>query len=67
MRYAPKLKAAPDTKKWHDWFAWWPVVTKDGIYVWCETIERRSYKDPEMIFTPFGYTWIDRWEYRVKP
>lgn len=27
--------------KWHYWFAWWPVETHDGRYVWLEGVARR--------------------------
>lgn len=64
-----------DTKKWHRWFAWHPVVTPDGTILWLETVERRV--DPQMaalpdyarlVMTPFGFTFVTHWQYRaVKP
>lgn len=35
-----KLKTQEKTK-WHDWFAWYPIVTLSGYLVWLETVERR--------------------------
>ena len=28
---------------WHKWFAWHPVIVKDGEKVWLEVVERQFY------------------------
>lgn len=30
-----------DLKEWHSWFAWYPVQTEDGYWVWLELVWRR--------------------------
>lgn len=40
MRIYPKKRPQFDWSKWHAWFAWHPVTTKSGIFVWLEWIER---------------------------
>ena len=45
--------------KWHDWFAWRPVVTLDGELVWWEVVER-------MLWVDTGTDPDSRWKYRLK-
>ena len=37
MRWEPK------NKKWHRWFAWYPVTTIHGWMVWWEYVDRRDW------------------------
>ena len=40
--------------QWQPWFAWHPVLTKQGEWVWLETVYRRwdgSNYDPEFEYT----------------
>jgi len=30
-----------DPAEWSRWFAWYPVRSMDGQYLWLETVERR--------------------------
>lgn len=30
-----------DYGQWHKWFAWYPVLTQQGMWVWMETVLRR--------------------------
>ncbi len=29
-------------RQWHPWFAWFPVPTQDGFYVWGQTVFRKD-------------------------
>ena len=31
------------TSDWNNWFAWHPVRTENGEWVWLETVERKWY------------------------
>jgi hypothetical protein len=42
-------KQPQDQREWHRVFAWWPVVTQDGLRVWLEPVERRYW----------GSSWFD--------
>lgn len=44
-------------KNWHAHFAWYPVKTKEKVWVWLETVERRY--DGETI------DYYDVWNYRL--
>lgn len=33
---------AIDYRQWHPWFAWFPVPTQDGFWVWGRTVYRRD-------------------------
>jgi hypothetical protein len=45
-----------DQCEWHRVFAWWPVVTQDGVRVWLEPVERRLW----------GRSWFDdHYHYRL--
>lgn len=45
----------PSKYKWHTWFAWHPVTTVAGIWVWLEYTDRRK----------VHYYTGDEWEYTV--
>jgi hypothetical protein len=40
MRFAVRSK--PERTEWHSWFAWHPVRTLGGDYVWLERVLRRG-------------------------
>lgn len=40
MRFAQRARA--DRTMWHDWFAWHPVRTLSGDWVWLETVLRKG-------------------------
>lgn len=54
MRIYPSLKPKSDLSVWRDHFAWWPVRTESGIWVWLEPVDRRQWG---RVFT--------RWLYRL--
>lgn len=35
------FKKAQPLRKWHSWFAWWPIRVETGQCVWLEKIERK--------------------------
>lgn len=49
--------------KWHSWFAWYPVDTVDGMFVWFQTVQRRQvdvgYAQDDMLGHSNTY-----WEYQ---
>jgi hypothetical protein len=57
MKYTPKPKKRRDYKIWHRWFAWFPLKTQDGTWVWLETIWRR--------FDGLTIDYIEVWNYRI--
>lgn len=36
-----KLKESNRIDEWHRYFAWHPVITLEGWFVWLETVERK--------------------------
>jgi len=30
------------THGWHDWFAWYPVICRNGTIIWLKTTKRRK-------------------------
>lgn len=40
-RYASDKKSAAQLRKWHRWFAVWPVRLDDKRCAWLEVVERR--------------------------
>jgi hypothetical protein len=54
----------PSREDWHDWFAWHPVRTLAGDYVWLERVLRKGRR--ALIANGDGqpeYTW--EWEYQA--
>ena len=55
-----KIRVLRDWKsytQWQPWFAWYPVLTKQGVLVWLEIVYRRW----------DGYNYYPRFEYKTKP
>jgi hypothetical protein len=46
------------------WFAWIPVRTIDGEWVWLETVERVWYQSPAITENDFKRTSGLNWAYR---
>lgn len=40
---------------WAPWFAWYPVLLKDGRMVWLETVERKHNGTDDYFGTPWEY------------
>lgn len=43
--------------QWHDWFAWHPIITEAGEWIWLERVER---KITDLLH-------VDKVEYRLEP
>ena len=41
QQFGFKIKSEMLTNEWKEWFAWRPVTTIDGDFVWLEKVERR--------------------------
>ena len=41
MRF--KMRPIEWEREWHSWFAWYPIATDKGMFVWLERVERRQY------------------------
>jgi hypothetical protein len=62
MRFA--RREPQDRSCWHQWFAWHPVLTLHGDYVWLERVLRRG--SPCLIANGDGQLetmWL--WEYQA--
>jgi len=66
MRFTRKIKQPFDNKKWHRWFAWYPIkigITNDGhhIKLWLEYVERKGYhtSDWDGGYTIYSYREIN--------
>ena len=50
-----KIKLSPEKESlWGHWFAWHPVFTQDGYFVWLERVKRKLIRadfDPYWIYT----------------
>lgn len=65
MRWVAKRKEPEKRVFWHNWYAWYPVKTTEGEYlwVWLETIERKG--TIHFPYSPFSSNrWT--WEYKLK-
>jgi hypothetical protein len=47
------VKIITDSRKWHKWFAWYPVKVRDGGTVWFEIVYRRTRGE-------LNYTFLER-------
>lgn len=51
-----QLKPRKNLEEWHPWFAWYPVVTENRLWVWLYTVERRQvpgaseYEEDTMVY-----------------
>jgi hypothetical protein len=43
MKIKLRIKEKKDYRKWHLWFAWYPVKTEDGYIVWDEDVFKKKY------------------------
>ena len=60
MRSKPRQRS-----KWRPWFAWRPVRTIDGFWIWLETVERihfmsrevssEQYRESTSLISSFSY------------
>ena len=51
-----------DSFEWRDWFAWYPVKTSSGQWVWLEKIKRKNHHRRERN----GVGWKDVYWYVYK-
>ena len=54
------MRGMSNPYQWSNWFAWFPVRTEDGEFVWFETVERKL-EVPKVDFI------ADFYIYRKKP
>ena len=59
-REAEKIAKKRAVRKWHNWFAWYPVKI-EGHYYWLTTVER---KWTPLTFGNFGLGTGNTWNYR---
>ena len=45
MRFGKAKEDMPRYYHWHQWYAWFPVRTKRGQWVWLEQVMRLRYFD----------------------
>lgn len=43
---------------WHDWFAWFPVRTYDGKWVWLRTVRRCRAQTHAYLSGPIQQWWV---------
>lgn len=65
-----RFKCNPDKRKWHRWFAWYPVHVPDADCRWLEYVERRLIGYTIDIYTVHTLDNLDyatrfRYEYRL--
>lgn len=68
--YAARIKKEKAAEipfyEWHDWYAWFPVMIKQGDIRWFETVETR-YLGKATDYQGPVCPWQNRqWEYRAK-
>lgn len=52
--------------EWHAWFAWFPIDTFGGRWVWLEWVERKWTQDAGISGGYDGYGWTsDGYTYRL--
>lgn len=60
-----RVRARKGPPRWKRWFAWYPVCTLDGTWVWFETIERITWTSSEVTTEDYLRSSGMFWTYRL--